>query len=80
MENLKVFYHDTRSILVINPKGRIRKLYTPFKVQCITLTGRYAPGRWVYVEEVQSSQADQLIYLINGSPYPHHYFRITIRF
>ena len=71
---MKVFYHDNQSILVVNPKGMMRKLYVPFRVLSIE------NGSWVYVTEVGTKKNDELIYFINGNPYSHSLFQIRIKF
>lgn len=81
MEKVKaVRYCDSNSILIINSKGAMRKLHTPFKVQCIVNIGRYEVGTIVYVEEVATGDNDQLIYLIGEGAYYHKHFRITANF
>jgi hypothetical protein len=75
-----VFYHDTNSILVINPNGEIRQLFTPFRVYHIANVAKPAKGGWVYVDEVHLDKIDRLHYLINGKLYPYHQFQIKINF
>jgi len=71
---MHVYYHDSQSILVVNPKGKIRKLYVPFRVLSIE------NNSWMYVTEVGSKNNDELIYFINGNPYPYSLFEIRIKF
>ncbi len=75
-----VFYHDSKSILVINPKGHIRQLFTPFRVYRTAEIAVPAKGAWVYVDEVQIDKTDRLLYLIGGKLYPYHLFEIRIHF
>jgi len=75
-----VQYRDSNSILIINSKGKINQLYTPFKVQCIEEVGRYKVGTIVYVEEVATGEHDELIYHIGEGAYYHKNFRITANF
>jgi hypothetical protein len=77
---IKQYYCDPHSILLINPKGQIRRLFTPFKVQCITPIENIKYGVWVYVEEVRSSLNGQLIYYIGKKQYDYHYFCILVGF
>ncbi len=78
---LRVYYHDPWSILVINPKGQIRKLYTPFRVQCVeTISNVLKKSAWVFVEEVTSTGKDELIFIVGGQQFPHRLFRIQIHF
>ena len=67
-------HYNNRILYVINPKGEIRKLYVPFRIQ------DYANGNWVYVEEVRCSSTGELAYIIHGKEHPYHSFFITIGF
>ncbi len=78
---LRVYYHDPWSILVINPRGQVRKLYTPFRVLCIEpATNWLKKGAWVFVDEVKSSDKDELIFIVGGHQFLHRHFRIQINF
>lgn len=78
---LWVYYYDSGSILVINPKGKIRKLYTPFRVLCIeTVNNWLKKGSWVFVDEVKTSAKDQLLFVVAGISFPHRHFQIQINF
>ena len=80
-KDLRVYYYDSSSILVINPKGQIRKLYTPFRVLCIsTIINCVEKGSWVFVDEVKSNRKDELIFVVGGRPYPYQHFQIHINF
>ena len=71
---MKEFYVGNNRLLVVNPKGAMRVLYTPFRV--------YDPTskRWEYVQEVTRWGDDGLMYLIKGKLYPHSGFEIRIKF
>jgi hypothetical protein len=75
-----VQYCDKTSILIINSRGIIRLLHTPFKVQCCQDVGRFKTGSIVYVEEVSAGEKDELIYLIGEGAYFHKHFRIIANF
>ncbi len=76
----EVKYCDKNSILIINSRGVIKQLHTPFKVQCVADVGRYKTGSIVYVEEVAAGDKDELIYHIGEGAYYHRNFRITANF
>jgi hypothetical protein len=80
MENLKYYYVNPHTLLVVNPKGQIRILYTPFRVKCITPLPGIRTNSWVYVEKVGSTPKDELLYTINNESYPHKFFRLVINF
>jgi hypothetical protein len=71
---MKYQYYNSHTLLVINQKGQIRKLYTPFRV--IDQTS----GQWKYVEEVRHTCGDRLIFVIQGQESPYHQFMISINF
>ena len=80
---MRAFYYDKNSILVINPKGRMRKLYCPFRVYPIANSAKpamFAKSHWVYVQEVHQDKIERLLFLINGKLHPYHEFFITIKF
>lgn len=80
-DKLRVYYHDPGCILVINPRGEIRKLYTPFRVLCVESVNKWIKeGTWFFVDEVKTAANDKLIFVIAGTELPYHYFRIQINF
>lgn len=76
--NYTIHYANYNSILVINPVGKLRQLYTPFRVYSNVQKGQ--KRRWYIVDEVISTNEDKLFYLINGKNYPHNQFTIEIQF
>lgn len=80
-DKLRVYYHDQWSILVINPKGCMRKLYTPFKVICIEPAASWLKkGTWVFVDEVKTTRKDELVFVVGGLQFSYRHFRIQISF
>ena len=71
---------DPYKLLVVNEAGKLRVLYTPFKVICIIAEGLYLPGMWLYVDEVYGAYDKKIMYVIGGRPYPHSSFNIRINF
>jgi hypothetical protein len=73
-------YHDPNSILVINPIGKMRQVYTPFKVQVKEPTLNLDVNSWLLVDLVKASPTYKLMFRIGSKWYPYHLFRITIKF
>ena len=73
-------YHDPNSILVINPIGKMRQVFTPFKVQVKEPTTILDENSWVLVDLVKASPSYKLMFRIGSKWYPYHLFRITIKF
>ena len=78
-DGYQVQYRDSTSILIVNGKGIIGELHTPFEVQCIEDIGRYKKGVFVYVEEVAAGERNQIIYFIGEGAYFHKHFRILLK-
>ncbi len=73
-------YYNSNTLLLINTKGQIRKLYTPFRVLCIDAISRIPLNSWVYVEEVLTTPSDQLQYVIFGVPHLYKHFKLPVAF
>jgi hypothetical protein len=77
---LRLKYVTDGCLLLINPKGKIRVLYTPFRVQCIKASSDIPEKTWVYVESVFEHQEYIIGYLINGIIHPFKNFQINISY
>ena len=81
MENgYAVTYGSSDSILLVNAMGRIRQLYTPFRVKVIEEMDGLTVGAYVYVEEVASTYQDKLVFITSTGTYLHSCFRIIASF
>ena len=79
-KNQMVQYHDSFSILVINHWGKMRRLYTPFRVKCLSTTGDIQENSTLYVDEVIEDEDDKLLYKICGNLHVYTHFSITVSF
>jgi hypothetical protein len=79
-EELTYKYYDPKTLLVINGRGKLKIIYTPFRAQCVQLVDSIPINAWVYVEEVHSNQHDELFFLVFGRQYLHRHFRIPVQF
>ena len=77
---MEVKFINCNSVLLINPLGKIKRLFTPFKVICVEAVDGMTISTSVYVDEVLNNDQDQLIYHINGTLYLYKYFQITAKF
>ena len=77
--NIKVIL-DPKSILVINHKGRLRKLYCPFRVVSLKAVGHIPIDSFCYVESVMADNRDLILYQIGENYFPHSNFQIIISF
>lgn len=71
-------YCSNNCLLVINSRGKIRELYTPFLVTAINSIGQRK--RTYIVDEVMNSSQGELAYKINGAMYHYAQFTISINF
>jgi hypothetical protein len=78
--NSHINYIDYGSVLVVNPVGRMRQLFVPFKVQVLEMTTMLHKSSWVYVEEIKLHEKHRLIYRIGNNWWPYHAFKIDIQF
>ena len=80
MKNSRIIYYDSFSIAVINPSGKMRRIYCPFLVKCISPIENIQENSNVFVDQVFKDPDDLLTYLIGGNLYPYSNFRISIKF
>ena len=80
MERYTVNYCDHTSILIVNALGRIRRLYTPFRVTCREDYLGLRKGTSVYIEEVATTPQDELLFITNTGIYAHSCFTIVASF
>jgi hypothetical protein len=78
--NMHFQYYNSSALVVVNTKGQIRTLYTPFRVICVEAAATIPKGTYVYVEEVISNDRDQLQYIISGQLYRYSLFQLCIKF
>ena len=80
MKNSRIVYYDSFSIAVINPSGKMRRLYCPFLVKCIATIDEIEENSSVYVDQVFKDPDEILTYLIGSKLYAYSNFRISINF
>jgi hypothetical protein len=73
-------FYNSNTLIVINQKGKIKRLYTPFSVVCISATDPITVGVRVYVEEVLSNDKDELLYVIFSIIHSYKHFKLPIMF
>jgi hypothetical protein len=80
MDPPQITYIDHNSILVINPMGKIRQIFVPFRVQVMQDTTILKIHTWVYIEEVMPHDQHKLLYRVTSNWWPYNIFRIQIHF
>ncbi len=79
MSKRRIIYFDSFSIAIINPHGKIRRLYTPFMVKCTETIDHIYQNSCVYVDEVFPDKDDLLLYKIGGNLYAFNHFIIKLK-
>ena len=64
------------SLLVIDEKGQLKRIYCPFKAVCLVTFPDISEGQKVVVEAVKMTLSIKEVYIINGRAYFMIYFRI----
>ena len=79
-ERLRLKYVTDGCLLLINKDGKLRALYTPFRVLCIKESHGLPVNTWVYVEAVFQHHQFTIGYLIHGNIHPYNHFQINISY
>ena len=66
------------SLLAIDGKGDIRRIYCPFKVICLVNFPDINQGEKVSVEAIKLTVEIKEVYIIKGTAYHIIYFKITL--
>ena len=66
------------SLLVLDEKGNLRRLYCPFKVICLINFPAISKGDKVSVDAIKLTVEVREVYIIKGTAYHIAYFRITL--
>lgn len=72
--------HDGFTLFIINEKGKLKQLYTPFRVLCVIAVEGILSNTQVYVDEVRWNDDGKLLYVIFQKPYNHSHFYILMKF
>lgn len=80
MDPPSVGFVDHHSILVINPDGRMRQLFVPFKAVVAREAAYLQIGNYVVVEEVRPHDQHRIIYRIGSTWWPYYVFWLQVKF
>ncbi len=68
--------YDQQSLMLINAKGRLRRLHTPFRVQALNHVGVIQSEHIVYVTAVSQDEQAKLLYRILNQWIPYSQFQL----
>jgi len=80
MDPPNIKYYDEHSVIVINPNGQMRQLFTPFKAQVVVSNSAFKINTWVYIEEVLPHEKYRIIYRIGNQWWPYDVFKLIVKF
>lgn len=80
MDPPQINYVNHNSIMIINPAGKMRQLFVPFKVQLLHDTSVLKKNTWVMVEEVQPHHQYKMLYRVTTHWWPYDLFKIAATF
>ena len=66
------------SLLVIDKKGSLRRIYTPFKAICLVSFPNISQGEKVAVDAVKLTIEVKEVFIIKGIPYYIIFFKIIL--
>ena len=78
--NYKIDHVSEGVLYLINATGKLRALYTPFRVRCTKESIGIPVNTWVFVDAVYINDLFKIGYLINNNVHPYNHFQITISF
>lgn len=77
-DEYSIHYCSYNSLIVVNPAGKLKQLYTPFRVSSKVKKGK--KSQWYVVDEIISGDDGSLYFYISGKVYFHSQFSIDIQF
>ena len=80
MDPPKFTFVNNNTLIVINQKGKMRQLFTPFNVQVLQDTEHFKENSWVVVEEIIQHPQHILIYRVINQWWPYYIFKIDVKF
>jgi hypothetical protein len=80
MDSPKFTFVNNNTLIVINQKGKMRQLFTPFHVQVLQDTAHFKENSWVVVEEIRQHPQHILLYRVINHWWPYFIFKLDVRF
>lgn len=71
----RIYLLNENTLVVVNPKGKMKVINTPFKVLCVKSNGLIKNSRWYSVTKV-TGKDNALFFTINKEVYSHSHFHI----
>ncbi|WP_435356582.1 hypothetical protein [Emticicia sp. SJ17W-69] len=69
---------DPFSILVVNARGELKRVYCPFLARCMIPRDDLVENQIYSVEMVKTEIAEEIFFIIRGKVYSHHRFVLVL--
>lgn len=69
---------DPFSILVVNAKGELKRVYCPFLARCMIPRDELIKNQIYSVEMVKTELSEEIFFIIRGKIYSHHRFILVM--
>ena len=80
MDPPKINFIHNNCLLVINQRGAMRQLFTPFRVKVKVARAHFKLDSWVVVEEVREHEQFIIIYRIGNHWWPFNIFQLIVAY
>ncbi len=67
---------DPFSLLVVNSKGELKRIYCPFLARCMIPIKSLLQNEAYIIDMVKTEINEEIIFIIQGKPYLHSCFNI----
>ncbi len=69
---------DPFSLLVVNSKGDLKRIYCPFLARCMISINNLFQEETYVIDMVKTETNKEITFIIQGKSYPHRYFNILL--
>jgi hypothetical protein len=69
---------DPFSILVVNAKGELKRVFCPFLARCMIPRDELIKNQIYSVEMVKTELTEEIFFIIRGKIYSHHRFVLVL--
>lgn len=67
---------DPFSLLVVNFKGELKRIYCPFLARCMIPINNLLEDEVYVIDMVKTETSEEIIFIIQGKSFLHSYFNI----
>jgi hypothetical protein len=67
---------DPFSLLVVNSKGELKRIYCPFLARCMIPINNLLQNEAYVIDMVKTDLSEEIIFIIQGRPFLHSFFNI----